>query len=260
MSNLVVEGDYVLLYFDERRKWLVKATNQKEFHTHKGVVKMSSIVGKPFGTVVRSSLNHSFWALKPTTYDFIMSVERPTQIVYPKDVGIILLKLGLGPGSIVVETGTGSGALTLAMANAVRPDGHVYSYEIRPEFVSIASRNLKKAGVLDYVTIKTADAKKGFQEKDVDAVVIDLGDPWKIVSKAYKCLKGGAPVASFSPTFNQVEKTVEALKRVGFLNVETIECLLREIRVEKGKTRPVTFMVGHTGYITFAKKGSKEKS
>lgn len=260
MSNLVLEGDYVLLYFDERRKWLVKVTSQREFHTHKGVVKISSIIGKPFGTVVRSTLGYRFWALKPTTYDFIMNVERPTQIVYPKDVGLILIRLGLRPGSVVLETGTGSGALTLAMANAVRPDGHVYSYEIRPEFASIASRNLKKAGVLDYVTIKTADAKKGFQEKNVDAVVIDLGDPWKIISKAYKSLKGGAPVASFSPTFNQVEKTVEAFKRVGFLDVETVETLLREIRAEKGKTRPVTFMVGHTGYITFAKKGAKEKS
>jgi len=258
--NAISEGDYVLLYFDERRKWLVKVTCDREFHTHKGVVKLPEIIGKTYGTHVKSSLNYSFWALKPTTYDFIMAVERPTQIIYPKDVGIILLKLGLRPGSVVLEAGTGSGALTLAMANTVGPEGHVYSYELRPEFGKIASRNLKKAGVLEYVTLKTADAKQGFDERNVDAVVIDLADPWKIVSKAYRSLKGGAPFASFSPTFNQIEKTVGALRRVGFLDVETVECLLREIRVEKGKTRPVTFMVGHTGYITFAKKGSKEKS
>jgi len=221
-------------------------------------VKLATVLGKQYGTSVKSSLNYNFWILKPTTYDFVMTVERPTQIIYPKDAGIILMKLGLGSGSIVAEAGTGSGALTIAMANAVRPNGHVYSYEIRPEFVKIATRSLKKAGVLDYVTIRDSDAKLGFKEKDVDAFMIDLADPWKIVSKAYKALKGGAPLASFSPTFNQIEKTVQALKRTGFLDVQTIECLLREIRVEKGKTRPVTFMVGHTGYMTFAKKVSKK--
>jgi tRNA (adenine57-N1/adenine58-N1)-methyltransferase len=260
MTNVIQEGDYVLLYFDDRRKWLVKVTGEREFHTHKGVVKLSAVIGNSYGTIIKSSLNHRFWVLKPTTYDFIMAVERPTQIVYPKDTGIILVKLGLSPGSVVVEAGTGSGALTLAMANAVRPDGHVYSYEVRPEFSKIAYRNLRKAGVLDYVTIRDADARLGFEEKDADAVMIDLADPWRVIRKAYKCLKGGAPIASFSPTFNQIEKTVEALRRASFLDVETIECLLREIRVEKGKTRPVTFMVGHTGYITFAQKACKEKS
>jgi len=256
--NVVCEGDYILLYFDDRRKWLVKVTGDREFHTHKGVVKLSTVLGKSYGTVIKSSLNYDFWVLKPTTYDFVMGVERPTQIVYPKDTGIILLKLGLGSGSIVAEAGTGSGALTIAMANAVRPNGHVYSYEIRPEFVKTATRNLKKAGVLDYVTIRDSDAKLGFKEKDVDAVMIDLADPWKIISKAHKALKGGAPLASFSPTFNQIEKTVQALKQTSFLDVGTVECLLREIRVEKGKTRPVTFMVGHTGYMTFARKVSKK--
>ncbi len=258
MASVIREGDYVLLYFDEHRKWLVKVSGEREFHTHKGVVKLSTIVGEPYGAAVKSSLDYDFWALKPTTYDFIMSMERPTQIVYPKDAGIILIKLGLGPGSIVVEAGTGSGALTLVIANAVKPDGHVYTYEARPEFAKIASRNLKKAGVLDYVTIRNVDAGQGFDETEVDAVMLDLAEPWKIVSKAYRCLKAGSPMASFSPTFNQIEKTVGAMKRSQFLDVETIECLLREIRVEKGKTRPVTFMIGHTGYITFARKALKK--
>ena len=256
--SFISEGDYVLLYFDERRKWLVKATTDREFHTHKGVIRFGSIMGKPYGSIVKSSLNQDFWVLRPTTCDFIMSVERPTQIIYPKDAGIIILKLGLKPGALVVEAGTGSGALTLAMANAVKPDGHVYSYEVRPEFIKTASRNLRKAGVLDYVSLKSADAKLGFEEKNMDAVMIDLGDPWKVVSKAYRCLKGGAPIASFSPTFNQIEKTVGAMKRSNFLDLETFELLLREIRVDKGKTRPVTFMVGHTGYLTFAKKALKK--
>jgi tRNA (adenine57-N1/adenine58-N1)-methyltransferase len=108
------------------------------------------------------------------------------------------------------------------------------------------------------VSLKSADAKLGFEEKNIDAVMIDLGDPWKVVSKAYRCLKGGAPIASFSPTFNQIEKTVGAMKRSNFLDLETFELLLREIRVDKGKTRPVTFMVGHTGYLTFAKKALKK--
>jgi tRNA (adenine57-N1/adenine58-N1)-methyltransferase len=250
----VQEGDYVLLFLDERKNWLVKAVAGKEFHTHKGVIKLVDLIGRPYGESVKSSLNFNFWILKPTTYDYIMKIERPTQIIYPKDAGIILLKLGIEPGNIVIEAGTGSGAMTIALAKAVKPNGHVYTYEVRPDFAEIAERNLRRANVLDYVTVKNVDAKTGFDEKNVDAIVIDLGEPWEIVPEAYKSLKGGRSLASFSPTVNQVEKTVTALKNSNFTNVETIECFVREIRVNEGKTRPMTTMIAHTGYITFARK------
>lgn len=253
-DSKIREGDYALLFYDDRRKWLIRIQARNAFHTHKGVVKLEEAVGKSFGEPLTSSLGHTFWLLRPTIYDFIMNLERPTQIMYPKDIGLMILKLGLTSGRIVIEAGTGSGALTMALANAVRPDGHVYSYEVRPEFIEVARRNVQRAGLGDYVTIIEADARQGFQQVEVDAVTIDLGEPWAIVRHAHASLKGGASLCSFSPTTNQVEKTVSALHNHGFVEIETVECLIRGMRVQEGKTRPMTRMIGHTGYITFARK------
>ncbi|MEM2896346.1 MAG: tRNA (adenine-N1)-methyltransferase [Candidatus Bathyarchaeia archaeon] len=254
MSESVNESDYVILFLDEKRKWLVRVRKKASFHTHKGIIKLEELIGRSFGESVESSLGFEFWILKPTLHDYIMSSERPTQIIYPKDIGLILIKLGISPGKKVIEVGTGSGALTMAMANAIKPDGHVYSYEIREEFIKVAEKNLSNAGLLDLVTIRHADAREGFFEKGVDALVIDIAEPWEIIPQAHEALKGGYPLASFSPTINQVEKTSIRLEENGFVDVETVECFLREIKVKKGSTRPATTMIGHTGYITFAKK------
>lgn len=252
-SDSIREGDKILLFWDERRQWLLDVETGREFHTHKGVVRLADAVGRRYGDRVRSSLGLDFLILRPTTYDFVSHLARPTQIMYPKDIGLVLLRLGISSGKIVVEAGTGSGAMTLAMANAVKPDGHIYSYEIRSVFLESARKSLKRAALAEYVTLKQLDAKAGFEEREVDAVLIDLGEPWAVVPHAWDALKGGATVGSFSPTMNQVERTVASL-RGRFANIQSYECLLREIRAEEGKTRPATMMVGHTGYLTFANK------
>lgn len=174
--------------------------------------------------------------------------------MYPKDIGLIILKLALTSGYRVLEIGTGSGAMTVAAAMAVRPSGRVDTYEARKEFAEMAERNLKRAGLLEYVTIHHADASAGIEGAGFDAAIMDVGDPWPIIPHIHKALAGGAPVVSFSPTINQVEKTTDALSRDGFVNVHTLECFIREIRADTGKTRPATMMVGHTGYMTFAQK------
>jgi len=252
-SNVVKEGDEVLLFWDQRRQWVLKVDKQRDFHTHKGIVRLADLVGKPYGGSVQSSLGLGFRILRPTTYDFLCHVPRPTQVMYPKDIGFILLRLGLSSGKTVIEAGTGSGAMTLALANAVRPDGHVYSYEIRPDFLESAKRSLRRAEVEEYVTLRQHDARSGFRESDVDAALIDLGEPWSVIPHVWEALRGGAPICSFSPTMNQVERTVTSLLGK-FANIQSVECLLREIRAEEGKTRPATMMVGHTGYLTFANK------
>lgn len=249
----VTEGSPVLLYLNERKKWFVMARSGKEFHTHVGVVDLGKIVGKPFGSSVRSTLGFDFHVLYPTIRDQISSSKRPTQILYDKDIALTLYILGVASGSVVIEAGTGSGAMTASLANAVKPRGHVYSYEIRPEFVETASRNLVRLQLDEYVTIRNADARLGFEERDVDAIFVDLGDPWEAIPSVHSALKGGHPMASFSPTVNQIEKTVKAMKN-SFVDVETLECLVRNIRVEEGRTRPATSMIGHTGYLTFARK------
>jgi len=254
MASSIEDGSVILLHFDVRRQWLLRVEKKKQFHTHKGYVELSQLIGRPFGTEIKSSLGDSFWALRPTTNDLIMHSARKTQIMYPKDIGLIILKLGLTSGCRVIEVGTGSGAMTVAAALAVKPLGLIDTYEARPEFAEIAERNLKRASVLDNVRIHLGDASKGIDGVDFDAAIIDVGDPWSIFPHIHLALAGGAPLVSFSPTINQVEKTTSLLSQSGFVNVHTVESFIREIRAETGKTRPATMMIGHTGYMTFAQK------
>ena len=257
MGTQIREGDDVLLYLDGRRTYLVKAREGATLHTHKGYINLGELVGLEYGSRVRSSLGVEFVALKPTIRDYVYKTIRRTQIIYPKDMALIVMFTGVGPGSRVVEAGTGTGALTIVLAYYVRPTGKVYTYEIRPEFAETARRNIARAGLLDYVDLKVGDVTKGIEERDVDAVVLDLATPWLVVPHAYEALKGGGCLASFSPTIDQVVKVVGALRECGFVDVETIECLVRGMRVEEGRTRPETIMRGHTGYITFARKALK---
>ncbi|MBS7644743.1 MAG: tRNA (adenine-N1)-methyltransferase [Candidatus Bathyarchaeia archaeon] len=250
---VIRDGDPILLYYDRRRKWLVKAS-EREFHTHKGIVNLGSSIGRMYGEYVESSLGYKFYLLKPTIHDLITGPERPTQIIYPKDIGLILLKLDVAPGRRILEIGTGSGALTMALANLVRPDGHVYSYELRSEFASIALKKLRNAGLNHYATIRVGDAAEVLQDRDFDAAIMDIGEPWRVIPKLYEVLRPSSPLASFSPTFNQVERTVKELARFGFIDISTMETMVRELKVEEGATRPSSRMIGHTGYLTFARK------
>jgi len=251
---VINEGDDVLLYLNRKRTYLVKVEKGKSFHTHKGFVQLEQLIGKPYGTRVLSNTGTEFVILKPQLSDFIFKSQRKTQITYPKDVALIVMFSGVGSGSKVVEAGTGTGALTTALAHYVKPDGRVHSYEIRPEFIQTAMKNLKRANLLDYVELKNKDITQGIDEADVDAVVLDLATPWLVIPHAYSALTGGGALVSFSPTIDQVVKTVEALQQSNFIDIETIECIMRRMQTERGKTRPETLMTGHTGYITFARK------
>ncbi len=255
MSKSVInEGDDVLLYLNRKRTFLVKVEKDKSFHTHKGFVQLDCLIGKTYGTRVMSNTGTEFVALKPLLSDFVFKSQRKTQITYPKDVALIVMFSGIGPGSRVVEAGTGTGALTTALAHYVRPEGHIYSYEIRSEFIDVAVKNLKRAKLLDVVEFKNKDVTLGIDETEVDSVVLDLATPWLVVPHAFSALRGGGTLVSFSPTIDQVVKTVEALQENSFIDVQTVECILRGMQTERGKTRPETLMTGHTGYITFARK------
>jgi tRNA (adenine57-N1/adenine58-N1)-methyltransferase len=256
-NKKIGEGDYVLLCLDPRRTYMVKVEAGKSFHTHKGFIKLAELIGKEFGAAVQSSLGIEFTALKPSLTDYIMKSSRKTQITYPKDAALIVMFSGIGPGSRVVESGTGTGALTMALAHYVKPEGRVYSYELREEFQKNAEKNLKRANLLDFVELKSGDITDGIEERDLDAVVLDLAVPWLVVPHAYEALKPSGIIVSFSPTIDQVVKTTEALKENNFVFIETVECLMRAMQVERGKTRPHTMMTGHTGYITHARKTLK---
>ena len=253
-TQKIAEGDLTLLLLSQRKTYLIKVEQGKSFHTHKGYIKFDDLIGKEYGSTVLSSLGFEFVALKPLLRDYIMKSARQTQITYPKDIALIVMFSGIGPGSQVVEAGTGTGALTIALAHYVKPDGKIYSYEIREEFQKTAEKNLTRAGLIDLVKLKNKDVTVGIDESDVDAVILDLAVPWLVIPHASTSLKPCGTVVSFSPTIDQVVKTVEALKENSFVDVETVECLMRGMQVERGKTRPQTLMTGHTGYITFGRK------
>ncbi len=239
---------------------MVKVEKGKSFHTHKGYVKLEDLIGKEYGSTILSSLGFEFTALKPILRDYIMKCARQTQIMYPKDIALIVMFSGIGPGSRVVEAGTGTAAMTTALAHYVRPNGKVYSYEIREEFRAMAEKNLRRAGLIDFVELKNKDVTAGIDEENVDAVILDLAVPWLVIPHAYNALSPSSTLVSFSPTIDQVVRTVESLKDNSFADIETVECIMRGMQVEIGRTRPQTLMTGHSGYVTSARRKVKRKS
>ena len=254
VNEKICEGDNVLIYLDARRTYMIKIQAGQTFHTHKGYLKLDELIGKEYGEPIKSSLGIYFTTLKPALTDYIMKSSRNTQIIYPKDAALIVMFSGIGPGSRVVESGTGTGSLTTALAHYVGATGKVYTYELRSEFQKNAAKNLQRSKLIDHVEMKSGDVTLGIEERDVDAVILDLAVPWLVVPHAYEALKPSGIIVSFSPTIDQVVKTTEALKENGFIFIETVECMMRAMQVERGKTRPQTLMTGHTGYITHARK------
>lgn len=250
----IAEGDDVLLYLDRERTYQIRVESGKQFHTHKGFIILDDLVGKPYGSTVVSSLGISFYALKPLIRDRVLKTDRRTQVLYPKDIGYILYQLGIGNGSTVVEAGTGSGALTMSLANAVMPNGKVYTYEIDERSQRIAAGNIDRSGLRPIVEMKLGDITQGIEERGVDAVTLDLATPWLVIDHAWEALVGSGVFLSFSPTIEQVMKTVYAIEAKPFIEVETVELIMRRITVAENKTRPETLMIGHSGYLTTARK------
>jgi tRNA (adenine57-N1/adenine58-N1)-methyltransferase len=250
----IKSGDYVFLLSSDNKTFLVRIREEKAFGTHHGNINLKDAIGRGYGEVIYSQLGKPFILLDPTLEDRMMKVKRLTQIIYPKDAALILLKTGLRSGMTVIECGSGSGALTIALASAVAPTGKVYAYDRREDFLENARKNVDEAGFSDFVEFKLREVGEGFDEEDVDVVVLDLPSPWDGVPAASRSIRGGGRIASLSPTYNQVEKTAESLSENGFVYLDTIEVLVRRILVRSGKTRPFERMVSHTGFLTFGRK------
>ena len=224
-DNLVKENDFVLFYLSPRKKWLIQVSPGKQVHTHAGYIEVEEVIGKEYGQSVMTNTNQEIYLLYPRLNDYIFKSKRATQILYPKDMAIIASWTDLSHGKKVVEAGTGSGSLSCFIANLIRPDGHLYTYDVREESHEIAKKNIEKAGLSEFVTLKIKDAKLGLEEKDMDVAILDLGDPWTLIKTMKGCLRPGGILASVSPTINQVEKVVIELQNEGFLEIETLEIL-----------------------------------
>lgn len=258
-SDVICEGDDLLLFLDNKRTFLVKVKKDESFHTHKGYINFNDVIGRTYGGKVKSSLDVDFTLFKPTLSDYLRKMRHATQVIYPKDTALIVNYSNIGPGSRIVEAGTGSGVLTSALAHYVRPTGKVYSYEARKERIEKARKNIERTGLMAFIELKEGDVTQHIDEKNVDAVILDLATPWLVVPLADQALTVGGSFVSFSPTIEQTVKTTTALMENAFENVETVECILRRIKVKEGQTRPETLMIGHTGYITRARKIQQKK-
>jgi tRNA (adenine57-N1/adenine58-N1)-methyltransferase len=253
----IEEGSYVLLFHTPRKKWLAKVTQDKKLHTHLGIIDISATIGMEYGSAIRTTEGKLIFLVEPTIHDFIMKSERRTQIVYPKDLGYIAARTGLKNGSKVLEVGTGSAALATFMASIVKPDGHIYTFDVNPEFMEIARRNLDKAGMSPYVTMHQHDPHQGVDVREADVAIVDLGDPWTVVDQVHDALKGSGAFVAICPTMNQIEKTATELKRAGYADIDCVELMIRNMEAREGMTRPSMRMIGHTTYLVFARKVQK---
>ncbi len=221
--------------------------------THRGVLKHDDLIGLPWGSKVLSHLGSPYVILQPSLADILLEIKRNTQIIYPKEIGFILVNMGIGPGKIVLEAGTGSGSLTTALAFAVGPTGSVISYDNRPAMQALALKNLERVGLAERVTFKLRNIQEGFDETNVDALFLDVANPYDYILQARQALKLGGFFGSLQPTMNQVSRLISTLHHERFAFIEVCELLLRYYKIAPSRLRPTDRMVAHTGYLIFAR-------
>jgi len=257
--NVAEEGDLILLIGQDRKEFIVRLAPGAQLQTHRGIIHFDDLLGKPLGREIHSHMGYPFVALEPSTFDLVKQIKRTTQIMYPKDIGYVLLKLNVIPGSRVIEAGTGSGGLTVALARALGPQGRLYSYEVRPDILRLARKNVEALGLAGSIEFTLRDIDEGFDERDVDALFLDVRRPWIYLGKVTQALKDGGFFGAILPTTNQVAELVRILEaQEAFGHIEVEEILVRPYKAVPGRLRPMDRMVAHTGYLIFARKVSRE--
>lgn len=246
-------GDLVLLVTADQKRYLIAITLRHKLHTHQGVYEHADLAGTAWGSVVKSQLGHEALVLEPSLGDLIKHIKRGTQIIYPKDAAYLVHRLNLRAGSRVIEAGTGSGALTIALAWAVAPTGRVFTYEARDENFKLARRNLERVALLPHVTMRQRSIRYGFSETGVDALFLDVREPWQFLEQVQAALRSGGFFASLVPTVNQVSQLLTALEGRAFADIAVEELLLRRYKPVPERLRPEDEMVAHTGFLIFAR-------
>lgn len=253
MKKKVEKGDIIVLIDSSSRRFIVDTKSKTDKVKGIGVLDPNILVGKEYGKQLEIG-NKQFWVLLPSLQDKLHGLKRLAQIILPKDAAHILMNCSIESGNTVLEAGIGSGSLTIALANAVAPSGKVISYDKRQDFIEHAMKNLKTADLDKYVTTRVKDVTDGIDEKNLDATILDIPNPWEAVEHAWNSLKVGGYLCSYSPLISQVEKTVKEIKKHSFIEIKTVENIQREMIVSERGTRPSFDMLGHTGYLTFARK------
>jgi tRNA (adenine57-N1/adenine58-N1)-methyltransferase len=246
-------GDKCLLVDSKGRRYLITLADGGEFHTHAGVVPHALLLGEAEGVTVRSTNGARYTAVRPTLSEFVLKMPRGAQVIYPKDLGPILLLADVFPGARILESGVGSGALSMTL---VRAGAEVTGYEVRDDFARRARLNVESflgeeaAGRFD---VEVRDVYEGIDERELDRVVLDLPEPWRVVKHAEEALHPGGILVSYVPSVVQVMQLREALDASAFGMAQTIEVLNRGWYVEGQAVRPDHRMVAHTGFLTSAR-------
>ncbi|MCW2680766.1 MAG: tRNA (adenine-N1)-methyltransferase [Frankiales bacterium] len=228
----------------------------KQFHTHKGILEHDSLIGGPEGVVVTIG-STSYLALRPLLSDYVLSMPRGAQVVYPKDSGQIVQMADIFPGAHVVEAGVGSGALSMSLLRAVGDTGRLSSYERREEFAEIAKKNVERyfGGPHPAWSVTVGDLAHALDETDVDRVVLDMLAPWEVLDAVSKALRPGGLVCCYVATTTQLSNTVEALRSHGtFTEPQSWESMVRGWHVEGLAVRPEHRMIGHTGFLCTSRR------
>ena len=253
-STTAREGDLAQLVGLTHKHFIFILKSDGEFQSHRGVLKHDDLIGKPWGSQVFSHTGAPFFLLQPSIADLLNDLPRNTQILYPKDIGYILIQMGISDGQTVMEAGTGSGSMTIALANAIGPQGRVISYEHKQDTQNLARKNLERVGLASRVDFKLRDIQEGFDETDADAFFLDVQNPFDYIPQVRDALKSGGFFCTLIPTVNQVEKVLLALRKNHFAFVEVCELLLRYYKTNPSRLRPTDRMVAHTGFLVFARK------
>lgn len=250
-------GERALLVDERGRRFLISLEPGGTFHYHGGSVPHDLIIGEEEGAEVRSTAGRSLRCFRPRLADFVLKMGRGAQVIYPKDLGAILVWADVFPGARVLEAGTGSGALTMALCRAVGPEGRVVSYEVREAFRGIAAANVEAffGKAPPWLDLRLGDVREvaGTGER-FDRALLDLPEPWGVLPEVSEALAPGAVVCGYLPTTGQVQSLVSWLREAGFVEVQTFELLLRTWHVEARSVRPDHRMVAHTGFITVARR------
>jgi tRNA (adenine57-N1/adenine58-N1)-methyltransferase len=252
--DLAKLGDLAMLQSMKGKKIIFRLERGRQYQTHKGMISHSDLIDQPWGRIVETHLGTPFYFLPPTLRDLLLNIRRRSQIVFPKDIGYILLRLSLKPGGRIFEAGTGSGALTTAFAWIIGDTGEVVSYERREDMLELAKANLQNLGLDGRVKLVLRNLAEGIQEDPFESAFLDLPNPELYIEQVKDALTFGGTLGVILPTANQVSVLLKTMEDHGFGAIDVSEIMLRFYKPVPARLRPTDRMVAHTGYLTFARR------
>lgn len=255
-AALLRSGEAVLFIDRKEREYLRVLRPGARVHIRGGTLQADDLIGQAEGRVVHNTGNEPFLLLRPSFAQLIPNLPRKAQVIYPKDIGPILLWGDIYPGATVVEVGTGPGALSMALLRAIGPEGRLISYEVRADHAEMAQANVRQFyGDAPNWSVKVADVMTGIEERDIDRLTVDLAEPWHLLATAAAALRPGGLILSYVPTVMQVKQFVDGVRaHGGFAAVQSFEILQRFWHVKNLSIRPEHRMVAHTGFIVVARR------